>query len=57
MKIKFNSNSAFKDKRGLYWTSWKNKKNSKINFNHDKFSLSKKMLLEVYMGTLNLGNW
>jgi len=50
MKIKFNSNSAFRDKRGLYWTSWKSKKNSKINFNHDKFSLSKKNVIRGLHG-------
>ena len=38
--IEYN-NSAFEDKRGLYWTSWEKNKYPK-NFKHDKFSLSKK---------------
>ena len=40
--IKIFKRSVFKDKRGYLWTSWKNSKKYKINFNHDKFSLSKK---------------
>ena len=48
-KLKIKSNSAFKDKRGLYWTSWE-KKYDKINYNHDKFSLSKKNVLRGLHG-------
>lgn len=40
--IKVFKNSIFKDHRGYLWTSWKKNKSFKINFNHDKFSLSKK---------------
>lgn len=40
--IKVFKSSIFKDHRGYLWTSWKKNKNYKINFNHDKFSLSKK---------------
>ena len=43
------SNTAFKDRRGLYWTSWE-KKRFKLNFNHDKFSLSKKNVLRGLHG-------
>jgi hypothetical protein len=32
MKCKVFYNSAFKDKRGLYWTSWKKGKYTKLNF-------------------------
>jgi len=35
----------FKDKRGLIWTSWEKNKYTKLNFKHDKFSLSKKNVL------------
>ena len=35
----------FKDKRGILWTTWKKGIFKKINFNHDKFSLSKKNTL------------
>jgi len=38
-------NSTFKDKRGFYWTTWKKGIFKKINFNHDKFSISKKNTL------------
>ena len=37
------TNSSFKDKRGFYWTTWKKGIFKKINFNHDKFSISKKI--------------
>jgi dTDP-4-dehydrorhamnose 3,5-epimerase len=40
--IKIFKSNSFRDKRGYIWTSWKNNKKSKIFFNHDKFSLSKK---------------
>ena len=40
--VKIFTESNFKDKRGILWTSWNKLKLNKINFNHDKFSLSKK---------------
>tara|TARA_B100001123_G_C15330552_1_gene1031081 strand:+ start:1339 stop:1830 length:492 start_codon:yes stop_codon:yes gene_type:complete len=48
--IKKFKNSAFKDKRGLYWTSWKKNQIIKIKFKHDKFSLSKKNVLRGLHG-------
>ena len=39
--IKVFEDTIFKDNRGLLWTSWETKL-SKINFKHDKFSVSKK---------------
>ncbi len=50
MKIKTYKNSAFKDIRGYYWTSWKNKKGPRLLFNHDKFSISKKNVLRGLHG-------
>ena len=41
---------AFKDKRGLYWTSWKKSSFQNINFKHDKFSLSNKNVLRGLHG-------
>ena len=38
-------NSIFKDNRGYYWTTWKKDNFSKLKFNHDKFSISKKNVL------------
>ena len=43
--IKVLKKSAFKDKRGLLWTTWKKGIFKKISFNHDKFSFSKKNVL------------
>ncbi len=40
--IKIIKNTIFKDNRGLLWTTWKKDEFKKINFNQDKFSLSKK---------------
>ena len=42
--IKVFKDTIFKDSRGLLWTSWETKL-SKINFKHDKFSVSKKNVL------------
>jgi dTDP-4-dehydrorhamnose 3,5-epimerase len=42
LPLKIKTASCFKDKRGFLWTSWKKGSYSKINFNHDKFSISKK---------------
>ena len=41
LKVKTFKSTIFKDHRGLYWTSWEKKKH-RLNFNHDKFSVSKK---------------
>ncbi len=48
--IKVFKNSSFKDHRGHYWTSWKKGTNSKIQFKHDKFSLSRKNVLRGLHG-------
>jgi dTDP-4-dehydrorhamnose 3,5-epimerase len=48
-KINFYKDDAFVDKRGFYWTSWK-KNRYKLDFNHDKFSLSKKNVLRGLHG-------
>lgn len=47
--IKIFKSSFFKDSRGTIWTSWE-KKFSKINFKHDKFSFSKKNVLRGFHG-------
>ena len=49
-KIKKFINKSFIDHRGYYWTSWENKSQSLIKFNHDKFSLSKKNVLRGLHG-------
>ena len=46
--IKIIKNTIFKDNRGLLWTTWKKGEFKKINFNHDKFSLSKKKTLRGF---------
>ena len=43
-------NTSFRDHRGFYWTSWEKKLTKKINFKHDKFSLSKKNVLRGLHG-------
>ena len=43
-------NNSFKDHRGYYWTSWKRSSINRINFKHDKFSLSKKNVLRGLHG-------
>lgn len=48
-EINFYKDDAFVDKRGIYWTSWK-KNRYKLEFNHDKFSLSKKNVLRGLHG-------
>ena len=48
-KIKTFKASIFKDHRGYYWTSWQ-KKRIKLNFNHDKFSISRKNTLRGLHG-------
>ena len=49
-KVKVFKNSSFKDRRGYYWTSWKKGFANNINFNHDKFSLSKQKVLRGLHG-------
>jgi len=49
LDLKEYKNSAFRDKRGLYWTSWE-KNRYKLDFKHDKFSLSKKNVLRGLHG-------
>ena len=41
--VKVYKNNSFRDKRGYYWTSWEKGIIKKLEFKHDKFSLSKKM--------------
>ena len=55
-KTKILINSIFKDHRGYYWTTWKKNNFRNIKFNHDKFSISKKMCLEVFTVILSPGN-
>ena len=45
IKAKVIKSSTFKDNRGFYWTTWKKGILKKMNFNHDKFSISKKRVL------------
>jgi len=49
-KLKKNINKAFRDHRGYYWSSWKKNLIKKIQFRHDKFSLSKKNVLRGLHG-------
>lgn len=43
--------SLFTDRRGFLWTSWEQNNNKiKLNFNHDKFSISKKNVLRGLHG-------
>ena len=51
MKLQVFRNSIFSDHRGFYWTSWNNRDHYKnLNFNHDKFSVSKKNVLRGLHG-------
>jgi len=50
IKIQKLINSAFKDHRGYYWTSWKKGNIKNLKFKHDKFSLSKKNVLRGLHG-------
>ena len=47
--LKVFKSTIFKDFRGSYWTTWKKGK-IKLNFNHDKFSISKKNTLRGLHG-------
>ena len=49
-EIKEFKEDAFEDERGTYWTSWKRNKIEGLDFNHDKFSLSKKNVLRGFHG-------
>ena len=46
--IKIIKNNNFSDTRGLLWTTWEKDKFKKIDFNHDKFSLSKQKTLRGF---------
>jgi dTDP-4-dehydrorhamnose 3,5-epimerase len=50
MLVKTFYNSAFIDNRGFYWSSWIKNKYPKINFVHDKFSISYKNVLRGLHG-------
>ncbi len=50
MKLSTFTNSVFRDNRGYYWSSWEKKKYPKMNFVHDKFSISKKNVLRGLHG-------
>ena len=54
IKIKKKINSAFKDHRGYYWTSWRLDSNKKLKFKHVKFSLSRKNVLIGFLGFCSL---
>ena len=43
--IQIKKRSKFSDRRGMLWTSWEKKDFKHLNFNHDKFSISKKNVL------------
>jgi len=47
--LKVIKSSFFEDERGTIWTNWE-RKSFKINFNHDKFSFSKKNVLRGFHG-------
>ena len=42
--------NSFKDIRGQIWTTWDKKYFKNINFNRDKFSISKKNVLRGFHG-------
>ena len=46
-KIKIIKDTIGVDNRGQIWTSW-NKNNLKLNFNHDKFTISKKRVFRGF---------
>ncbi len=47
-EIKYFKSDFFKDFRGQYWTSWDKNYFKNINFNRDKFSISKKNVLRGF---------
>ena len=54
-RVKIFRNTISTDRRGKIWTSWKKNKLN-LNFNLDKFTISKKMYLEDFTMTIKLGN-
>ena len=50
LEIKEFQDNAFEDQRGAYWTSWTKNRFENIEFNHDKFSFSKKNVLRGFHG-------
>ena len=55
-EVKYFKVNSFKDIRGQIWTTWDKKYFKNINFNRDKFSISKKTFLEGFMEIKKLGN-
>ena len=49
-KIKYFKPKKFKDFRGEIWTSWEKKFFENLNFNLDKFTISKKNVLRGFHG-------
>jgi len=47
-EFKILKKTTFKDNRGQLWTTWKKGIFSKVKFNHDKFSISKKNTLRGF---------
>jgi len=50
LKLKEFIDKPFKDKRGVYWTSWQSSYLKGIKFVHDKFSVSKYRVLRGLHG-------
>ena len=47
-EVKYFTSSSFKDSRGEIWTTWDNVYSSKLRFNLDKFTTSKKSVLRGF---------
>ena len=47
-EVKYFTSSSFKDSRGEIWTTWDNVYSSKLRFNLDKFTTSKKNVLRGF---------
>ena len=47
-EVKYFTSSSFKDSRGEIWTTWDNVYSSKLRFNLDKFTTSKKGVLRGF---------
>ena len=54
--IKIIKINKFSDDRGYLWTIWEKKIFQNLKFNHDKVSVSKKIVLEDFIVTSNLGS-
>ena len=54
--IKILKINRFSDNRGYLWTVWRKKIFKNLKFNHDKVSVSKKILLEDFIVTSSPGN-